>query len=228
MKKRSKRYRIIEKKKVKEKLALDKSLDLVKETCTTKMDESIDLSIKINTKQSKCGDFNLRTVVKLPHGNGKKFKIAVLCEQEKVEEAKKIGADVAGSQDLLDKISNGELNFDKLICTPGMMSKIGKLGKILGPKGLMPNPKLGTVSNDLKKSITDIKTGLVEIKNDKDGNLALSIGRKNFSKEKLQENYKYFIDFLKKEKPENIKGEFIKNIFLTSTMGISYKLGSKN
>ena len=228
MKKRSKRYKLIEKKKVKEKLAFDKSLDLVKDTCTTKIEESIDLSIKINTKQSKGGDFNLRTVVKLPHGNGKKFKIAVLCEQEKVEEAKKVGADIAGSQDLLDKISSGELNFDKLICTPGMMTKIGKLGKILGPKGLMPNPKLGTVSNDLKKSITDIKTGLVEIKNDKDGNLALSIGRKNYSKEKLQENYKYFIDFLKKEKPENIKGEFIKNIFLTSTMGISIKLRSKN
>ena len=228
MKKRSKRYKLIEKKKVRDKLSFDKSLDLVKETCTTKMDESIDLSIRINTKQSKGGDFNLRTVVKLPNGNGKKFKIAVLCEQEKVQEAIKVGADIAGSQDLLDKISSGELNFDKLICTPGMMSKIGKLGKILGPKGLMPNPKLGTVSNDLKKSITDIKTGLVEIKNDKDGNLALSIGRKNFSKEKLQENYKYFIDFLKKEKPENIKGEFIKNIFLTSTMGISYKLGGKN
>ena len=228
MKKRSKRYKLIEKKKTKEKLNLNKSLDLVKETCTSKMDESIDLSIKINTKQSKGGDFNLRTVVKLPHGNGKKLKIAVLCEQEKVEEAKKIGADVAGSQDLLDKISSGELNFDKLICTPGMMSKIGKLGKILGPKGLMPNPKLGTVSNDLNKSITDIKTGLVEIKNDKDGNLALSIGRKNFPNEKLEENYKYFIEFLKKEKSENIKGEFIKNIFLTSTMGISYKIGSKN
>ena len=228
MKKRSKRYKLIEKKKTKEKLNLNKSLDLVKETCTSKMDESIDLSIKINTKQSKGGDFNLRTVVKLPHGNGKKLKIAVLCEQEKVEEAKKIGADVAGSQDLLDKISSGELNFDKLICTPGMMSKIGKLGKILGPKGLMPNPKLGTVSNDLNKSITDIKTGLVEIKNDKDGNLALSIGRKKFTNEKLEENYKYFIEFLKKEKSENIKGEFIKNIFLTSTMGISYKIGSKN
>ena len=228
MKNRSKRYKLIEKKKVKEKLNLNKSLDLIKETCTSKMDESIDLSIKINTKQSKGGDFNLRTVVKLPHGNGKKFKIAVLCEQEKVEEAKKIGADVAGSQDLLDKMSSGKLNFDKLICTPAMMSKIGKLGKILGPKGLMPNPKLGTVSNDLKKSITDIKTGLVEIKNDKDGNLALSIGRKNFSKEKLEENYKYFIEFLKKEKSDNIKGEFIKNIFLTSTMGISYKIGSKN
>ena len=228
MRKRSKRYKLIEKKKVNEKQAFDKSLDLVKETCTTKMEESIDLSIKINTKQTKGGDFNLRTVVKLPHGNGKKFKIAVLCEQEKVEEAKKNGADIAGSQDLIDKMSSGELNFDKLICTNGMMSKIGKLGKILGPKGLMPNPKLGTVSNDLKKSITDIKTGLVEIKNDKDGNLALSIGRKNFSKEKLEENYKYFIEFLKKEKPENIKGEFIKNIYLTSTMGISYKIGSKN
>ena len=119
-------------------------------------------------------------MVKLPNGNGKKFKVAVLCEQEKVDEAKKVGADIAGSQDLLDNISNGKLNFDKLICTPGMMSKIGKLGKILGPKGLMPNPKLGTVSNDLKKSITDIKTGLVEVKNDKDGNLALSIGRKIF------------------------------------------------
>ena len=228
MKKRSKRYKLIEKKKVKEKLTLNKSLDLIKDTCTSKIDESIDLSIKINTKQSKGGDFNLRTVVKLPYGNGKKFKVAVLCEQEKVEEAKKIGADVAGSQDLLDKISNGKLNFDKLICTPGMMNKIGTLGKILGPKGLMPNPKLGTVSNDIKKSITDIKTGLVEIKNDKDGNIALSIGRKNFSKEKLEENYKYFIEFLKKEKSENIKGEFIKNIFLTSTMGISYKIGSKN
>ncbi len=228
MKQKSKRFKLIEKKKIREKLPIDKSIDLVKETCTSKMEESIDLSIRINTKQSKGGDFNLRTVVKLPNSNGKKLKIAVLCEQEKVEEAKKIGADIAGSQDLLDQISSGKLNFDKLICTPGMMSKIGKLGKILGPKGLMPNPKLGTVSNDLKKSITDLKTGLVEIKNDKDGNLALSIGRKNFSKEKIQENYSFFIDFLKKEKPENIKGEFIKNIFLTSTMGISCKIGNKN
>ena len=229
MKKKSKRYKNLLKSKVKDKKhALKDILDLVKKNSSVNFEESIDVSLRINTKQSKGGDFNLRTVVKLPHGNGKKFKVAVLCEQEKVEEAKKIGADIAGSQDLLDQISNGKLNFDKLICTPGMMSKIGKLGKILGPKGLMPNPKLGTVSNDLKKSITDLKTGLVEIKNDKDGNLALSIGRKNFSKEKLQENYKYFIEFLKKEKPENIKGEFIKNIFLTSTMGISYKLGSKN
>ena len=226
MKKKSKRYLEIAKKKKNEKISLEKIFDFVKETSTTKFDESIDVSLKLNIKQSKGGDFNLRTVVKLPNSNGKKIKLAVLCEQEKVDEAKKNGADLAGSSDLLDQISNGKLNFEKLVCTPGMMSKIGKLGKILGPKGLMPNTKLGTVSNDLKKSITDLKTGLTEIKNDKDGNLALSIGRKSFSKEKLLENYKYFLDFLKKEKPETIKGEFYKNIYVTSTMGISYKVGA--
>tara|TARA_B100000902_G_scaffold390099_1_gene438438 strand:- start:258 stop:941 length:684 start_codon:yes stop_codon:yes gene_type:complete len=226
MKKKSKRYKLIKDKKIKEKTTFDKVIELVKENCTTKLEESIDVSVRINLKQSKGGDFNLRTVTKLPNGNGKKYKIAVLCEQEKTSEAKSLGADLAGSQDLLDKISEKKINFDKLICTTNMMSKIGKLGKILGPKGLMPNPKLGTVSNDLKKTINDFKGGLVEIKNDKDGNLALSIGRKSFSKEKLQENYKHFIDFLKKEKPESMKGEFIKNISLTSTMGISYKIGS--
>jgi len=226
MKKKSKRYLEIEKKKKNEKVSLEKIFDFVKETSTTKFDESVDVSLKLNIKQSKGGDFNLRTVVKLPNSNGKKIKLAVLCEQEKVDEAKKNGADIAGSSDLLDQISNGKLNFEKLVCTPGMMSKIGKLGKILGPKGLMPNPKLGTVSDDLKKSIIDLKTGLTEIKNDKDGNLALSIGRKSYSKEKLLENYKYFLDFLKKEKPETIKGEFYKNIYVTSTMGISYKVGA--
>ena len=227
MKNNSKRYKEILKNAIKDKkIAVKEAIDLVKKNSTTKFDESIDVSLKLNIKQSKGGDFNLRTVVKLPNSNGKKIKLAVLCEQEKVDEAKKNGADIAGSSDLLDQISNGKLNFEKLVCTPGMMSKIGKLGKILGPKGLMPNPKLGTVSNDLKKSITDLKTGLTEIKNDKDGNLALSIGRKSYSKEKLLENYKYFLDFLKKEKPETIKGEFYKNIYVTSTMGISYKVGA--
>ena len=183
--------------------------------------------MKINTKQSKGGDFSLRTITKLPNGNGKKIRIAVLSEQEKVDEAKKSGAEVFGSEDLLQNISNGKLDFDKLICTPGMMGKIGKYGKILGPKGLMPNPKLGTVSNDISKSIADLKSGLTEVKNDKDGNIALSIGRKNFSKDKLIENYKYFVDFLRKERPDTLKGEFIKNIFITSTMGISYRAGSK-
>jgi len=114
-----------------------------------------------------------------------------------------------------------------LICTPGMMGKLGKHGKVLGPKGLMPNPKLGTVSNDIKKSVQDIKTGLVEIKNDKDGNVASTIGRKSFSNENLLSNFNFFIESIKKEKPDAMKGELVKNIYITSSMGISYKIGSR-
>ena len=163
----------------------------------------------------------------LPNGSGKKSVVAVLCEPDKVEEAKKSGADLAGSDDLIEKISSGKFNFTKLVCTPSMMAKIGKYGKVLGPKGLMPNPKLGTVTNDISKTIKNIKTGLVEIRNDKDGNLASTIGRKSLSSEKLIENYKYFIETLKKEKPDTIKGEFINSIFITSTMGVSYKVIGK-
>ena len=228
MKNNSKRYREILKNVIKnKKVDAKQALELVKKNSTTKFDESIDVSLKINLKQSKGGDFNLRTVVKLPNGSGKKNKIAVLCEPEKVEEAKKSGADVAGSDDLIEKIAAGKFDFSKLICTPAMMGKIGKYGKVLGPKGLMPNPKLGTVATDLTKAIKDIKTGLVEIRNDKDGNLASTIGRKSFSSEKLIENYNFFIESVKKEKPDTIKGEFIKGTFLTSTMGISYKIGAK-
>ena len=199
MKNNSKRYREILKNAFKnKKVDAKRALELVKKNSTTKFDESIDVSLKINLKQSKGGDFNLRTVVKLPNGSGKKNKIAVLCEPEKVEEAKKSGADVAGSDDLIEKIAAGKFDFSKLICTPAMMGKIGKYGKVLGPKGLMPNPKLGTVATDLTKAIKDIKTGLVEIRNDKDGNLASTIGRKSFSSEKLIENYNFLLKVLKK------------------------------
>jgi len=228
MKKNSKRYREILKSSIKDKkVSAKEALDLVKKNSTTKFDESIDVSLKINLKQSKGGDFSLRTVINLPNGSGKKNKIAVLCESEKSEEAKKAGADIVGSDELIEKIAAGKINFTKLICTPAMMGKIGKHGKVLGPKGLMPNPKLGTVSNNLSKAVKDIKTGLVEIRNDKDGNLGSTIGRKSFSTEKLLENYNHFIESVKKEKPDTIKGEFIKGSFLTSTMGISYKLGGK-
>ena len=228
MKKHSKRYKKLIKSINKEKkIDLKEIIDLVKKNSTTKFDESIDVSLRINLKQSKGGDLSLRTVVKLPNGSGKKSKIAVLCESSKVEEAKKSGAEVVGSDDLLEKIGAGKLNFTKLVCTPSMMSKIGKHGKVLGPKGLMPNPKLGTVTNDIAKTVKDIKTGLVEIRNDKDGNLSSTIGRKSFSSEKLLENYKHFIESIKKEKPDTIKGEFIKNIFITSTMGVSYKVKAK-
>ena len=228
MKKKSKRYREILKNSIKDKkVAAKDAMDFVKKNSTSKFDESIDVSLKINLKQSKGGDFSLRTVVNLPNGSGKKNKLAVLCEPDKISEAKKAGADIVGSDDLIDNIAAGKINFTKLICTPTMMGKIGKHGKVLGPKGLMPNPKLGTVATDLIKAVKDVKTGLVEIRNDKDGNLASTIGRKSFSTEKLLENYNHFIESIKKEKPDTIKGEFIKSIFLTSTMGISYKLGLK-
>ena len=228
MQNKSKRYKALLNSKKKEgKTNISELISLIKNNCTSKFDESIDVSLRINLKQTKGGDFSLRTVVNLPNGSGKKNKIAVLCEADKVDEAKKSGADIVGSDDLIEKISSGKFNFTKLICTPGMMSKIGKHGKVLGPKGLMPNPKLGTVSTDIIKSVKDLKTGLVEIRNDKDGNLASTIGRKSFSSEKLLENYKNFLESVKKEKPDTIKGEFIKNIFITSTMGISYKVGAK-
>ena len=227
MKKRSKRYKEILKTATKDKIAAKEILDLVKKNSTTKFDESIDVTLRINLKQSKGGDLSLRTTVNLPNGSGKKNKVAVLCESDKIEDAKKSGADVVGSDDLIEKIAAGKINFTKLVCTPAMMSKIGKHGKILGPKGLMPNPKLGTVSADIIKAVKAIKSGLIEIRNDKDGNLASTIGRKSFTSDKLLENFNHFIESVKKEKPDTIKGDFIKNIFLTSTMGISYKVGAK-
>ena len=228
MKNRSKRYNGILKTSIKDKKVSAKEiLDLVKKNSNAKFDESIDVSLRINLKQSKGGDLSLRTIVNLPNGSGKKSKVAVLCEPDKIEEAKKSGAEVVGSDDLIEKIAAGKFDFTKLVCTPGMMGKIGKHGKVLGPKGLMPNPKLGTVASDITKAVKNIKTGLIEIRNDKDGNLAATIGRKSFTNEKLLDNYNHFLDSVKKEKPETIKGEFIKNIFLTSTMGISYKVGAK-
>ena len=228
MKKRSKRYKEVLKTAVKEKkISAKEIIDLVKKNSNAKFDESIDVSLRINLKQSKGGDLSLRTTVSLPNGSGKKSIIAVLCETDKIDEAKKSGAEVVGSDDLIEKVAAGKFNFTKLICTPGMMGKIGKHGKVLGPKGLMPNPKLGTVTTDITKAVKDIKTGLIEIRNDKDGNLAATIGRKSFASEKLLDNYNHFIESVKKEKPDTIKGEFIKSIFLTSTMGISYKIGAK-
>ena len=218
---------MIETKPKDKKLGIKEILDLVKKNSNTKFDESIDVSLRINLKQSKGGDFSLRTVVKLPNGSGKKEIVAVLCEPDKITDAKKSGADLVGSEDLIEKIAAKKFNFTKLICTPSMMGKIGKHGKVLGPKGLMPNPKLGTVSNDIEKCVKEIKTGLVEIRNDKDGNLASTIGRKSLSTDKLLENFNFFIDSVKKEKPDTFKGEFIKNTFITSTMGVSYKVGAK-
>ena len=203
---------------------LDKLLSEVKKNCSTKFDESVDLSFQINHKQKK-NEINIRTVVNLPGGTGKKVKVAVVCEDTKSSEAKSAGADLVGGDEFIEKIKSGELNFEKLICTPGMMIKLSKLGKVLGPKGLMPNPKLGSVTENLKSAISDAKSGQVEIRNDKDGNIGVSIGKKSFSDDKLIKNFNAILESLEKEKSNNtVKGDLIKSAFITSTMGVSYKL----
>ncbi len=203
---------------------IEKLIPIIKKNCTTKFDESVDLSFQINNKQKK-NEINIRTIVNLPGGSGKKVKVAVVCEDSKSTDAKSAGADIVGSDDFIEKIKNGEINFEKLICTPSMMIKLSKLGKVLGPKGLMPNPKLGSVTEDLKTAILDAKSGQAEIRNDKDGNIGVSIGKKSFAEDKLIKNYNAIIETLEKEKSNNtVKGELVKSAFVTSTMGVSYKL----
>ena len=203
---------------------VEKLIPILKQNCTTKFDESLDLSVQINNKQKK-SEINIRTVVNLPGGSSKKVKVGVVCEDNKSQEAKDAGAEIVGGDELIEEIKAGNINFEKLICTPEMMIKLSKLGKVLGPKGLMPNPKLGSVTNDLKKAITDAKSGQVEIRNDKDGNIGLSIGNKSFSDDKLILNFNAVLDALEKEKSNNtIKGDLIKQAFITSTMGVSYKI----
>ena len=204
--------------------SIKKLLAEVKKNCTAKFDESVDLSFQINNKQKK-GEVNIRTVVNLPGGTGKTVRVAVVCEDAKAQEAKDAGADIVGSEEFIEKIKEGELNFEKLISTPGMMIKLSKLGKILGPKGLMPNPKLGSVSEDVKQAVTNAKSGQAEIRNDKDGNIGVSIGKKSFHEDQLLKNYHAVLDTLEKEKGNStLKGDLIKNTFITSTMGVSYKV----
>ena len=222
---RSKRFKKLpEKTKYLDAETIQNLLPKVKKNCTSKFDESVDLSFQINNKQKK-GEVNIRTVVNLPGGTGKKVKVAVVCEEAKAPEAKSAGADIVGGDDFIEKIKSGEMNFEKLICTPSMMVKLSKLGKVLGPKGLMPNPKLGSVTNELKKAISDAKSGQAEIRNDKDGNIGVSIGKKSFNDNELIKNFNAILDTLEKEKSNNtLKGDLVKSAFVTSTMGVSYKL----
>ncbi len=204
--------------------SIEKLLPIIKNNCTTKFDESLDLNFQINNKQKK-SEINIRTVVNLPGGTGKTVKVAVVCEDNKSQEAKDSGADIVGSDEFIEKIKGGELNFEKLICTPSMMIKLSKLGKVLGPKGLMPNPKLGSVTENIKEAVTNAKSGQVEIRNDKDGNIGVSIGKKSFHDDQLLKNYHAILDALEKEKSNNtLKGDLIKNTFATSSMGVSYKV----
>lgn len=229
MKKISKRFKGLIEQQKKEKIdSLEKKIDSVKKMSNAKFVESIDLSFKLNLKKIKSSESVLRTIIELPNGNGKKLKVAVLCDANKLADAKKSGADIYGSEDLIKNISDGQINFDKLICTPSMMPKLGKLGKILGPKGLMPNPKLGTVSDDIINTVSKIKDKVVEIKNDKDGNVGISIGRKSFVTAKILENLKSVFENLKKDKPTIFNSENVKNLYLSATMSPSYKINFKD
>ena len=204
--------------------AFSKLISEIKKNCTAKFDESIDLSFQIVNKQKK-NEINIRTSVNLPSGTGKDIKIAVVCDEDKQKSANDAGAEIVGGDDLIEKIKSGELNFEKLICTTSMMPKLSKLGKVLGPKGLMPNPKLGTVSDDVATAVKNAKSGQAEIRNDKDGNIGVSIGKKSFSDDKLLNNFNAILDTLEKEKSNyNVKGNLIKSSFITSSMGKSFKI----
>ena len=203
--------------------SIEEAIKMVKKNCTTKFDESIDVSFQVNLKRKK-EEVSLRTIVNLPNGNGKKIRVAVLCEESKIQDAKDGGADLFGADNIIRDIIAGKIKFEKLVATPAMMPKVGKLGKILGPKGLMPNPKLGTVTDNVKSVVKALKAGQIEIKNDTDGNIGASIGKKSFPDTKIKENYEAIKETILKEKPKGIKGDFILSSFLTSTMGISYKL----
>ena len=229
MKKRSKRYKKLQNLNNNYKFKnLEDTIGEIKKISNTKFTDSIDISFKINLKKIKNAENSLRTVVELPNGSGKKIKVAVLCDDSKLQEAKKSGADIYGSEDLIKKIASGKIEFDKLVCTPNMMTKIAKLGKVLGPKGLMPNPKLGTVSDNILDTVVKVKNNFAEIKNDKDGNVGISMGRKDFSDKKLVENFKSIFDNLKKDKPNIFNSEIIKNIYLSSTMSPSRKIDFKD
>ena len=200
------------------------AIKILKEKSYVKFKETIDISINLGIDSNKT-DQNIKGVVNLPNGTGKTVKVAVIANEEKQNDAKNNGADLVGSDDLIEIISKSKIEFDVLIATPDMMPKLGKVAKILGPKGLMPNPKLGTVTENLKTAISDAKSGQAEIRNDKDGNIGVSIGKKSFSDEKLIKNFNAVIETLEKEKSNNtVKGDLIRTVFVTSTMGVSYKL----
>ena len=225
---KSKRYQALVKDFDKNKsLKIEDAVKIIKEKAKAKFVESFDVSFALAVDKTK-PDSVLRTTVDLPNGNGRKIKIAVICSNDKIEEAKAAGAELAGSEDLIETINSGKIDFDILISTPDMMSKVGKLGKVLGPKGIMPNPKFGTVSANITKAVTDIKKGKVEIRCDKDGNLSLSIGRVNFEDKKIIENFKSVYDAIEKDKPTGIKGNYIKGVFATNSMGPSVKISLEN
>ena len=224
---RSKRYKsiksLIENTKI---YSINEAISILKKSKKLKFDETLDIAINLGV-DPKHADQIVKGVVKLPHGTGKIVKIAVFAKDEKATEAKEAGADYVGSEDLVQKFEKSEIKVDRVIATPDMMAVVGKLGKILGPKGLMPNPKLGTVTKDLKKTIEDIKNGLIEFKADKSGTVHAGIGKISFTEDKLEKNINDFVEAIIKAKPSGAKGNYFKDMYISATMGPSLKLSNK-
>ena len=203
--------------------SLDEAIDILKNSSTAKFKETVEIAINLSLNVSK-SDQSIKGVVNLPNGTGKNIRVAVVAKDENAKKAKDSGADIVGDKTLIQSIEKGEINFDRLIATPDMMVMVGKLGQILGPKGLMPNPKLGTVTNDVQKAVDDAKKGQIQFKNDKSGIVHAAVGKINFDKNKLIENIKVLFDAILKNKPDSIKGSFIKKVSIASTMGLGIKL----
>lgn len=224
MAKKGKRYQeaaaLIEKGKA---YPIEEAVALVKKTSNVKFDASVDVVFKLGL-DTRHADQQLRGAIVLPHGTGKTKKVLVVTQGAKAEEAKAAGADVVGGKEILEEIQKGWLDFEVMIATPDMMAELGKLGRILGPKGLMPNPKTGTVTMDVAKAVQETKAGKVTYRTDKDGNVHLPIGRVSFEEEKLVENFKTINDLLIKVKPSSAKGTYMKNVVISTTMGPSVKV----
>ena len=201
------------------------AIKLIKENSYTKFDETLEIAINLGIDPNKT-EQNVRGMISLPKGTGKKIKVAVMAKGDKLNEAKDAGADILGETDLADTISSGKIEFDLLIATPDMMPSIGKVAKILGPKGLMPNPKLGTVTPDIKTAVENAKAGQVQYKNDKGGIIHAGIGKMNFSENDLVENLKAFFSKVSKSKPDTVKGSFIKKVTIASTMGVGLQINA--
>ena len=202
---------------------LEEAINVLKQTATTKFIETVELHANLNI-DPKYADQQLRTTVTLPHGVGKELIIAVLTNKENFEEAKKAGANIVGNEELIDKIVKGNIEFDLLITTPNMMPKLAKLGRVLGPKGLMPSPKSGTVSSTLNETIIDFKKGKFEYKADKTGIVHISFGKSNFTETQLVENLQELYNSIEKNRPAGVKGKYFKSLFICTTMGPSIKL----